>query len=197
MEVIIVQGMACVGKTTLCEKLQRDLPNCKVESFDTWKEKYWDMHGFASVDQREALSRLAWQYYLRNLQSLLGIQPYEYLLLEYPFSDKYWGDLDKLLEEYGIEARTIYLKPDNTQEHMKVWEERSRDFTQRHPGHGASSYIDCVGAGYSNNCNIKIFDKMPVTTKYLYVTVHFNPYAMSKSYDEILQYVQEVSNEEE
>lgn len=197
MEVIIVQGMACVGKTTLCEKLQRDLPNCKVESFDTWKEKYWDMYGFTSADQREALSRLAWQYYLRNLQSLLGIQSYEYLLLEYPFSDKYWGDLNKLLEEYGIDARTIYLKSDTVQEHMKVWEERSRDFTRRHPGHGASSYIDGVGAGYSNNFDSKIFDRMPVTTKYLYVTVRFNPYAMSKSYDEILQYVQEVSNEEE
>ena len=59
MEIVIVQGMACLGKSTLCKQLEEDLPNCKHFSLDEYKENMWDKFGFDSVEQREYQSELA------------------------------------------------------------------------------------------------------------------------------------------
>lgn len=42
MKIIIVQGMTCLGKTTLCKQLQNDIPNCGYFALDTYKEEMWD-----------------------------------------------------------------------------------------------------------------------------------------------------------
>ena len=45
MKVIIVQGMACLGKSSLCEKVIKHLENSIYLSVDKYKEKYWDEYG--------------------------------------------------------------------------------------------------------------------------------------------------------
>ena len=53
MKIIIIQGMTCLGKNTLCKQLEKDLPNSKHFSLDEYKENMWDKFGFDSVEQRE------------------------------------------------------------------------------------------------------------------------------------------------
>ena len=59
MQIIIMQGMACLGKSTLCKQLEKDLQNCKHFSLDEYKEKVWDKYGFDSIEEREQQSKLA------------------------------------------------------------------------------------------------------------------------------------------
>jgi uridine kinase len=41
MKIIIIQGMTCLGKNTLCKQLEKDLPNSKHFSLDEYKENMW------------------------------------------------------------------------------------------------------------------------------------------------------------
>ena len=38
MKIIIVQGMTCLGKSTLCKQLEKDISSCKHFSLDEYKE---------------------------------------------------------------------------------------------------------------------------------------------------------------
>ena len=67
MKIIIIQGMACLGKSTLCEQLEEDLLNCKHFSLDEYKENLWDKFGFDSVEEREKLSSLARELFYKDI----------------------------------------------------------------------------------------------------------------------------------
>lgn len=44
MKIIIIQGMTCLGKSTLCKQLEKDILNCKHFSLDEYKENMWDKY---------------------------------------------------------------------------------------------------------------------------------------------------------
>ena len=194
MEIIIVQGMACLGKSTLCKQLEENLPNCKHFSLDEYKENMWDKFGFDSVEQREYQSKLARELFYKDINEAVKKALYDYILIDYTFSEKYWDELLNNLTNWDGRAKTIYLKPANLQEHRKIWEIRSRDFSVRHAGHGATHYHDGAGSDYVNKYDTKVFNVMPVTKQTLEISISFNPYARSVPYSSIIDFIKSVNS---
>lgn len=181
--------MTCLGKSTLCKQLEEDLPQCKHFSLDAYKENMWDTFGFDSVKQREHQSRLAKELFYSDINEAVQKALYGYILIDYAFTMKYWNELLENLTNWNASVKTVYFKPADLQEHKKVWESRSRDFSIRHAGHGATHYHDGVGSDYVNKYDNKVYEKMPTTNQTLEVYVSFTPYLRSKSYDDILNFI--------
>lgn len=119
MKIIIVQGMTCLGKTTLCKQLQNDIPNCGYFALDTYKEEMWDKFGFDSAKQREHQSNLAKQLFYSDIYTAIKNKSYDYILVDYTFVNKVWDELMENLKIWSIPAKTIYLKPTDLSEHKK------------------------------------------------------------------------------
>lgn len=49
MKAIIIQGMSCLGKTSLMQELSTQVQNATLFSLDTYKEKLWDEFGFKDI----------------------------------------------------------------------------------------------------------------------------------------------------
>ena len=191
MKIIIIQGMTCLGKSTLCKQLEKDLPNCKHFSLDEYKENMWDKFGFDSVKQRDHQGALARELFYSDINEAVRKALYDYILIDYSFIGKCW---DKLLEEIAnVPVKTVYLKPTDLQEHKKIWETRSRDFSVRHAAHGATHYHDGIGSDYVNKYDTKVFKEMPTTNQTLEVSISFNPYSRSVSYDSIIGFIKNTS----
>ena len=181
--------MTCLGKSTLGNKLSTELDNCKYLSLDKYKEDMWDKHGFDSVEQRNQLNETARKLFYEDVDTVIENKSYNYLIIDYVFNEKLWNELMEHVIDKGIDLITIYLKPKDMQEHRKAWELRSRDFSIRHAGHGATHYHNGVGTEYVNRYDTKIFDSLHVTNKVIEVYVSFSPYSTSVSYEDILDYV--------
>lgn len=193
MKIVIVQGMSCLGKSTLCKQLEKDLPNCKHFSLDEYKENMWDKFGFDSVEQRDHQSKLARELFYSDINDAIRKALYDYILIDYAFTDKYWDELLDNLESCSGAVKTIYLKPTDLQEHKKIWETRSRDFSVRHAGHGATHYHEGVGTDYVNKYDTKVFIEMPTVGPTLEVNVSFNPYSRSVMYKSIVSFIKNTS----
>lgn len=189
MKIIIIQGMTCLGKSTLCKQLEKDLTNCKHFSLDEYKENMWDKFGFDSVEQREHQSKLARELFYSDINEAIKKTLYDYILIDYAFTNKYWNKLLENLANWDGLVKTIYLKPTNLQEHRKIWETRSRDFSVRHAGHGATHYHNGVGSDYVNEYDTKVFKEMPTINKTMQINISFNPYSRSESYDNIINFI--------
>lgn len=187
--IIIVQGMACLGKSTLAKQLEKDIPNCKRFSLDEYKEDVWDKFGFNSVKERERQSEFARQMFYSDVNDAVKDPQYDCILLDYAFTLKYWDELIENLKNWHALTKTIYMLPENLSEHQKAWEDRSRDFSVRHAGHGATQYHDGVGKGYENEYGSKVFADLPTVGDTINVKVSFNPYSMSVPYDYIVDFV--------
>lgn len=74
---------------------------------------------------------------------------------------------------------------------MLAWEIRSRDFSVRHAGHGATHYHDGAGSDYVNKYDTKVFNVMPVTKQTLEISISFNPYARSVPYSSIIDFIKD------
>ncbi len=189
MKIIIIQGMTCLGKSTLCKQLEKDLPNCKHFSLDEYKENMWDKFEFDSVAQRDHQSKLARELFYSDINEAARKALYDYILIDYAFTNKYWNELLENLANWNSLVKTVYLRPTNLQEHKKLWETRSRDFSVRHAGHGATRYHLGMGGGYVNEYDTKVFQDMPTVNQTLTVDISFNPYARSVSYNAIVDFI--------
>lgn len=189
MKIIIIQGMTCLGKTTLCKQLKNDLPNCQSFSLDEYKENIWDKFGFDSVEQREHYSKLVKELFYSDINDAINRKLYDYVLIDYVFTNKYWNEFLDNMKNWNASIKTIYLKPVDLKEHKKIWESRSRDFSIRHAGHGATCYHDGVGYNYINKYDTKVFDDLPTINETLEIKISFNPYTRSKSYSDILNFI--------
>lgn len=192
MKIIIIQGMTCLGKSTLCKQLEKDLPNCKHFPLDEYKENMWDNFGFDSVEQREHQSTLARELFYSDVNEAVKSFSYDYILIDYVFNDKYWNELLDNMKNWDASVKTIYFKPSDLQEHERIWTSRSRDFSVRHAGHGATRYHDGVGSGYVNKYDNKVFEKMPTINQTLEIYISFTPYSRSESYDDILGFIKKI-----
>lgn len=189
MQAIIIQGMTCLGKSTLCKQIETDLPKCKTFSLDTYKENVWDIFGFDSVEQRDRLSAFARELFYCDINDVVKSSSCNYILIEYTFTDKYWSELIYYMKNWNILIKTIYLKPFDLQVHKEIWNLRSRDFSVRHPGHGATHYHNGKGSNYVNNYYDKIHINLPTTYETLEIGIDFNPYKRSVSYKTILDFI--------
>ena len=192
MKLIIVQGMSCLGKSTLCKYLQDKMLNSIYLSIDKYKENIWDKFGFNTVERREELSSIAKNIFICDLINYINNKKYNYVIIDYVFQGKFWNDILSVLKYKDISISTIYLKPKNMDEHREAWEKRSRDFTVKHPGHGATTYnnLDGTGTLYVNNFDDKInIGELPTLGNIMTVDVKFKPeYKLSKSKDTILNF---------
>lgn len=181
-----------MGKSTLCKQLVKDIPNCKYFSLDEYKENMWDKFGFDSSEQREYQSRLARKLFYSDIGEAVKKTLYDYILIDYVFTNKYWNELLGNLGNWNVPVQTIYLKPIDLQEHKRIWETRSRDFSVRHAGHGATRYHNGIGSEYVNKYDDKVFENMPTINQTLKVDISFNPYSRSVSYSSIIAFCNEV-----
>ena len=189
MKIIIIQGMTCLGKSTLCRQLEKDILNCKHFSLDEYKENMWDKFGFDTIAQREHQSKLAKQLFYSDISEAIRKSTYSYMLLDYAFTYKYWSELLENIANCDISVKTIYLRPLNLQEHKKVWISRSRDFSVRHAGHGCTHYHDGIGYDYVNNYDAKVFEDMSTIGQTLKIDISFNPYSRSVPYEQIIDII--------
>lgn len=139
--------------------------------------------------QREHQSNLAKQLFYSDIYTAIKNKSYDYILVDYTFVNKVWDELMENLKIWSIPAKTIYLKPTDLSEHKKVWENRSRDFTIRHPGHGATHYHNGKGTDYTNNYETKIYNKLPTKGEVLDIDVSFNPYGLNISFNTIKEFI--------
>jgi hypothetical protein len=191
MQVVVVQGMACMGKSTLCKELETLLCDCKWFSLDSYKEAFWDRFGFDSVEEREEQSSLAVKICFYDIHRCIEKGKYDYILIDYAFKGKLFDDLKKYLSDWNVPVKTLYLVPSNYEEHRKAWVQRSRDFSRRHPGHGASSYCNGVGDGYTNEYKDKFFSSMGCIGNTLQITVNMNPYNRDIPIEDIVSFIKE------
>lgn len=189
MRIVIVQGMTCLGKTTLCKQLERDMPRCKHFSLDEYKEMMWDNFGFTSVEEREHLCKRARELFYSDIHYAVKTAEFDYILLDYPFVQKYEIELMDNLRNLEAVVKTVYLKPQDIKEHKKIWETRSRDFSVRHAGHGATRYHNGIGSGYVNKYDTKVFNNMLILGHTIEVLVSFNPYSLSVPYASIMEFI--------
>lgn len=189
MKIIIIQGMTCLGKSTLCKQLEKDILNCKHFSLDEYKENMWDKFGFDSEKQRESQSKLAKELFYYDINEVIREKLYDYILIDYAFTDKYWNELLENITNWNVSVKTIYLRPLDLQEHKKTWEMRSRNFSVRHAGHGATHYHNGVGSDYVNKYDTKVFENMPVINQTLKIDISFNPYSRSIPYNSIIKFI--------
>lgn len=189
MEIIILQGMTCLGKSTLSKSIEKSIPHCKSFSLDEYKELMWDDFGFNSVKQRKHLDTLARKLFYSDILEDIRKETYEYILVDCVFNGEYWEELIEKLRNYKGVLKTIYLKPVSLKEYEKVLKEKSRDFCVRHAGHGAICYINGVGNYHMNSYKDKIFNNMNTVGGVLQVDVAFNPYQLSKSYEDIIEFI--------
>lgn len=191
MQVVVVQGMACTGKSTLCKELETVLGECKWFSLDAYKEAFWDRFGFDSVEEREEQSSLAMKICFYDIHRCIEKGKYDYILIDYAFKGKLLDDLKAYLSEWNVSVKTLYLVPSSYEEHRKAWVQRSRDFSRRHPGHGASVYNSGVGEGYINEYKDKFFSNMECIGNTLQITVNMNPYNRGVPLDDIISFIKE------
>lgn len=189
VKVIIVQGMTCLGKSTLCRRLVKDIPKCKYFSLDEYKENIWDKHGFDSIEEKETQSILAKELFYDDIYNTIKGNNYECVLIDYVFNPKYEKELSANIRLWNVSVKTIYLKPEDLEVHKKIWEERSRNFSIRHPAHGAVHYHNGVGYEYVNRYETKIFETLPTFGETLEINISFNPYSRDISYADILNFI--------
>ena len=109
MKIIIIQGMTCLGKSTLCKQLEKDLPNCKHFSLDEYKENMWDKFGFDSVEQREHQSKLARELFYSDINEAVRKVLYDYILIDYAFTNKYWNAKIEFNANRFFTRKVIYI----------------------------------------------------------------------------------------
>lgn len=133
---ILLAGYPATGKTYLCNQILNKYPQFQVISQDELKEKLWEQYGFDTMEEKEELERQAWSQYYQNMEEMM--QDTEWIISDYPFSEKQKDKLYNLSTEYQYHVITIRLTGD-----IDILYQRSlkRDLDpKRHLAHLVSKY---------------------------------------------------------
>lgn len=134
--IILLAGYPATGKSFLCNKLREQYPQFGVISQDALKESLWDEDGFDSVEEKAALEMQSWEMFYENMNRRMKAG--EYLISDYPFSEKQKGRLGTAAEKNGYRVITIRLTGDIDVLYMRS---RKRDLSpSRHLGHLMTHY---------------------------------------------------------
>lgn len=184
MKVIIIQGMSCIGKTSLMRKLATRTQDAVLFSLDIYKEKLWGEFGFKNIQEKERLTEKAKNEMFNDLQHILAEGVFEFVFLDYPFKGSKWNELIELLSKHNVIVKTVLLYTEDFESHKILWSSRDR-----HKGHGASSYVDGVSSGSKDTYEKDVVFTYPVTDNCLEVLVSFNPYKLNVQLDSILKFL--------
>ncbi|MCF1685091.1 ATP-binding protein [Tetragenococcus halophilus] len=134
---ILIAGSPATGKSYLVDKIKNILPSLFILTPDELKEMLADSVGFNNLTEKAQLEEDVWfnYYHILSIYMQLGKQ---FILSEYPFSDKQKNQLRKLSEDYGYQVITIRLRA----EFETLWERRKLRDRQndRHLSHIMSHY---------------------------------------------------------
>lgn len=133
---ILLAGYPATGKSYFCNKILETYPRFSVISQDTLKEGVWDKYGFDNAEEKTALEVQSWEIFYRSMEQRMAAG--EFLISDYPFSEKQKGRIQDIAERNGYQIITIRLKGD-----IDILYERSqkRDLSSsRHLGHLVSHY---------------------------------------------------------
>ena len=134
--IILLAGYPATGKSYFCSIIREQYPRFGVVSQDVLKESLWDEYGFDSVEEKRALEMKSWEIFYENLDRRM--EEGEYLISDYPFSEKQKRRLGVIAEKNGYQVITIRLTGD-----IDILYERSkkRDLSpSRHLGHLMTHY---------------------------------------------------------
>lgn len=134
---ILIAGNPATGKSYLVHEIQKVLPSIFILTPDELKEILADSVGFNDLAEKAKLEEEVWANYYRILAIYMQLGK-QFILSEYPFSDKQKGQLKELSEDYGYQTITIRLRA----EFETLWERRKvRDRqNDRHLSHIMSHY---------------------------------------------------------
>ncbi|MBS6952547.1 MAG: SIS domain-containing protein [Enterocloster asparagiformis] len=134
--IIIITGSPGTGKSYIADQIKRELGDIEIISYDQIKEKNFDLYGFDSAEQKEELNRLGLEEFYLTLRERMRRS--RNILIEYPFFQRHKDRLQRLVDEYGYHAVTIYLYGDSRAIYRR---ERQRDQGEgRHRGHLVNRY---------------------------------------------------------
>ncbi|AYW46631.1 AAA family ATPase [Tetragenococcus koreensis] len=134
---ILIAGSPATGKSYLVHEIQKVLPSIFILTPDELKEILADSVGFNDLAEKAKLEEEVWANYYRILAIYMQLGK-QFILSEYPFSDKQKGQLKELSEDYGYQTITIRLRA----EFETLWGRRKiRDRqNDRHLSHIMSHY---------------------------------------------------------
>lgn len=134
---ILIAGSPATGKSYLVQEIQKVLPSIFILTPDELKEILADSVGFNNLVEKAKLEEDVWANYYRILAIYMQLGK-QFILSEYPFSDKQKGQLENLSKEYDYQVITVRLRA----EFETLWERRRvRDRqNDRHLSHIMSHY---------------------------------------------------------
>lgn len=134
--IIIITGGPGTGKSYMSKEIIKSVPDLTVLSYDSVKEKNFDIFGFDNEVQKNALNGFSLEEFYLTLQKNMWLS--KKILIEYPFYQRHAGRLREVADTYGYRILTVYLYGD-----LRTIYERGikRDIGEnRHPGHLVSEY---------------------------------------------------------
>ncbi|BAK95412.1 AAA family ATPase [Tetragenococcus halophilus] len=134
---ILIAGSPATGKSYLAHEIQKILPSIFILTPDELKEILADSVGFNNLTEKAQLEEEVWSNYYRILSIYMQLGK-QFILSEYPFSDKQKDHLKKLAETYEYQVITIRLRA----EFETLWERRKLRDRQgdRHLSHIMTHY---------------------------------------------------------
>ena len=133
---IIVTGGPGTGKSYAAAKLRESIGSLTILSYDTIKEKNFDLYGFDNERQKTELNEFGLEEFYLCVRKAMWKG--ETIMIEYPFYQKHKPKLEELIGEYDYQAITVYLSGD-----LRTIYDRGarRDYDgNRHPGHLTNHY---------------------------------------------------------
>lgn len=129
-------GLPGTGKTYLGNILNDYFGAFYMLSQDSLKENLADAYGFANLEEKREIEKMAWVLYFETMEQQM--QAGSNLMSDYPFSQKQKPRIQKLAERYNYKVLTIRL----TAELDVLYErQKKRDLDPaRHLSHIVSSY---------------------------------------------------------
>ena len=134
---ILLAGSPATGKSYLTNEILKVLPETFVITPDEAKEILADSRGFNNPREKMQLEKLVWKFYYQVLELYMDVGK-QFILTEYPFSDKQKDQLQIFATKYDYHVITIRLVADFD----ILWERRKlRDVQKdRHLSHIMSHY---------------------------------------------------------
>lgn len=135
---IIITGISGCGKTTIAKKLYMHFEKSTVLSMDTLRENIYDLVGFYSKAQKEALKEPTYEIFQTLLQICMKRQD-ETIIIEFPFHPRWQQVFENYLNVYQYTAITVHVYGIDYDDIYEKLQKRNNSAT-RHPAHSLAVY---------------------------------------------------------
>lgn len=134
---ILIAGSPATGKSYLVHEIQKVIPSVFIVTPDELKETLANSVGYNDLSEKAQLEKEVWINYYRILAIYMQLGK-QFILSEYPFSDKQKDQFKHLSENYGYHVITVRLRA----EFETLWQRRKvRDRkNDRHLSHIMTHY---------------------------------------------------------